>query len=68
MSLVFLSVTSVTVESFVSRADALVGVTNMPIILLFAAGSKLVMKNSVKVWWKEIEPNIKKLKYLQKVS
>lgn len=68
MSLVFLSVTSVTVESFVSRADALVGVINMPIILLFAAGSKLVMKNSVKVWWKEIEPNIKKLKYLQKVS
>lgn len=68
MSLVFLSVTSVTVESFVSRADALVGVINMPIILLFAAGSKLAMKNSVKVWWKVIEPNIKKLKYLQKVS
>ena len=49
MSLVFLSVTSGTVESFVSRADALVGVINMPIILLFAAGSKLAMKNSVKV-------------------
>ena len=68
MSLVFLSVTSVTVTCFVSRGDALVGVISMPIILLFAAGNKLVVKNSAKVWWKVIEPNIKKLKYLQKVS
>lgn len=70
MSFVFLSVTSrsVTVASFVSRVAALVGVINIPIILLFATGNRLVMKNSVKVWWKIIEPNIKKLKYLQKVS
>ena len=70
MSFVFLAVTSgsVTVASFVSRIAALVGVINIPIILLFAAGNRLVMKNSVKVWWKIIEPNIKKLKYLQKVS
>ena len=49
MSLVFLSVTSVTVTCFVSRGDALVGVISMPIILLFAAGNKLVVKNSAKV-------------------
>lgn len=51
MSFVFLSVTSgsVTVASFVSRIAALVGVINIPIILLFAAGNRLVMKNSVKV-------------------
>ena len=51
MSFVFLSVTSgsVTVASFVSRVAALVRVINIPIILLFAAGNRLVMKNSVKV-------------------
>ena len=70
MSFVFLSVTSgsVTVASFVSRVAVHFRVINIPIILLFAAGNRLAMKNSVKVWWKIIEPNIKKLKCLQKVS
>lgn len=51
MSFVFLAVTSgsVTVASFVSRVAVHFRVINIPIILLFAAGNRLAMKNSVKV-------------------